>query len=122
MALAAFFVVLVVADFALADVLVALDVADFGCEAIVPPDLDIDDVPADMAPGALHLTNLPEASRHWPPLAAVGHFTNLPDASRHCWAAPAAPARLAARENAARKLSDLRMVILHGALAPFPIA
>jgi hypothetical protein len=41
------------------------------------------------APGAEHLANLPEASRHfWPAVlaAAVGHLVNLPEASRH-WAA-----------------------------------
>jgi hypothetical protein len=128
----------VVAGFDFAAVLVACDVADFDPDvllplvlavpdfdlsaAIVPPAPAVPDLATGTAPGVPHLTNFPEASRHWPPLAAAGHLTNLPEASRHWLAASAAPARLAARLNAARKLSDLRMVVLQGCTEAAPLS
>jgi len=114
----------VVADFdADAMLPLVLAIADFDLSAdIAPPALAVSDLPAGIAPGVPHLANLPEASRHGPLLAAAGHLMNLPEASRHLLAASAAPARLAARLNAVRKLSDLRMMVLQSLRGGRPVA
>jgi hypothetical protein len=112
---AAVFVPLVMADFDPDAMLpLGLAIAAFDLSAVEPLILAVEDLDSGVAPGVPHFTNLPAASRQRPLLVeAAGHLTNLPEASRHWFAASAALARLAARLNAARKLSDLRMVILH---------